>query len=195
MQHKAEITNCFIKYIVYLLLFLANIEEVLCQLRESGLVRVLQDSNNVYTHICFARFQQITWFRKFHDVVNVDATHGTNREGYVWKLISIAQVQIVSIFSHWRYGIRAPSDVRVRDKWKICVPSDHVSVVPRYDGYSVYRFNNGDGQICSTNASSPGCFWLRCALMLFPRSTSYIETCEYPYLARFMSFLIVNCCC
>ena len=63
----------------------ANIDEALRQLRDDCLVRVLKDKNDVYTHICFVRFQQITWFRNFHHVVNVDATHGTNREGYVKK--------------------------------------------------------------------------------------------------------------
>ena len=48
----------------------------------------------MYTHICFARFQQITWFCKFHDVVNVDATHGTNREGYIGNSLALLRYKL-----------------------------------------------------------------------------------------------------
>ena len=74
----------------------------------------------VYVHMFFTRFQQITWFRNFHEVVNVDATRGTNHEGYKGNSFVIAQVQIVSILSRIIW-IRAFNDFCVCDQWKVCV--------------------------------------------------------------------------
>lgn len=60
---------------------LEKMSTVLKEMELNGKVRVVMDNNNSYTHICFARSEQIDWFRRFPDVVNVDATHGTNRHG------------------------------------------------------------------------------------------------------------------
>lgn len=58
-------------------------EDVIDQLGNCGQVLVVNDAEGHITHFCFARTQQIELFRQFPDVVNVDATHGTNREGQV----------------------------------------------------------------------------------------------------------------
>lgn len=56
-----------------------DLESVLRKLRETGRVSVESNSEGYCSHVCFARHQQIALFRRFPDVVNVDATHGTNK--------------------------------------------------------------------------------------------------------------------
>ncbi|KER30373.1 hypothetical protein T265_13188, partial [Opisthorchis viverrini] len=61
---------------------LNDMSSIIAKFRECGRVLLVESEGGRYSHLCFSRTQQIALFRRFPDVVNVDATHGTNRLGY-----------------------------------------------------------------------------------------------------------------
>ncbi|GAA49869.1 hypothetical protein CLF_103699 [Clonorchis sinensis] len=61
---------------------LNDFQSIVTQLRECGHALLVESEGGRLSHFCFSRTQQIALFRRFPDVVNVDATHGTNRLGY-----------------------------------------------------------------------------------------------------------------
>ncbi|GAA54165.1 hypothetical protein CLF_112443 [Clonorchis sinensis] len=61
---------------------LNDMQSIITQLRECGRVLLVESEGGRLSHLCFSRTQQMALFRRFPDVVNVDATHGTNRLGY-----------------------------------------------------------------------------------------------------------------
>ncbi|GAA53973.1 hypothetical protein CLF_111780 [Clonorchis sinensis] len=60
---------------------LNDMQSIITQLQECGRVLLVESEGGRLNHLCFSRKQQIAPFRRFPDVVNVDATHGTNRLG------------------------------------------------------------------------------------------------------------------
>ena len=57
-----------------------NIATVVQMLMANGEVKLLCNGHDDITHLCFAQQEQQCLFNRFPHVVNVDATHGTDRE-------------------------------------------------------------------------------------------------------------------